>query len=213
MQDRELPEAPAKAPAGRPRDPGLDARVFDAAIAIYADGGWSALTFDAVARAAGVGKGALYRRWGDRAALLNETLHARWYAVGAIDTGTLRGDLLALARMCLNALAGPHGETALHLRADAKHFRAARASTGPYGEQMVAQARKIIRRAIARGELPAETKPGLILDLVVGGVTNHVASTPRRLRKAMVAQADQFTIDLVDLVLCGAVGVGRGPAR
>lgn len=48
---------------GRPRNPDLEQRVHDAVIEIYCQVGWPALTFDAVARRAGVGKSALYLRW------------------------------------------------------------------------------------------------------------------------------------------------------
>src|ERR1700759_5494534 len=37
---------------GRPRDPNLEARVFAAALAIYAEAGWSGFSFEAVARSA-----------------------------------------------------------------------------------------------------------------------------------------------------------------
>jgi len=182
--------------------------VFDAAIAIYAAGGWRALSFDAVARQAGVGKSALYRRWSNRGDLLRETLEARWYAIGTIDEGSLRGDLLALARMCMNALAGPYGGVLTHLQADAQVSKDARAATAPYGQQTILQARQIIRRAMARGELSAQFNPSLLIDVVIGGVTNHVTSTPKRLREAMLAQAERFTVELVDLALRGA-GAGQ----
>ena len=38
---------------GRPLDPGLEDRVFDAAIALYAETGWAGFSFEAVARRAG----------------------------------------------------------------------------------------------------------------------------------------------------------------
>lgn len=188
---------------GRPRDPGLETRVFDAAIALYAETGWPGFHFDAVARGAGVGKAALYRRWGSRGVLLRETLEARWYSVAQIDTASLRGDLLALARMCFDKLTGPYGRVALHLHADAQRFGEMRESTGPWGEAVIRQSRLMVRRAIARGEIPASINHGLIIDAVVGGVTNHVTATPERLRPAMMAQAELFLVDLVDLVVRG----------
>ena len=189
---------------GRPRAPDLEPRVFDAAIALYANGGWRALTFDAVARDAGVGKGALYRRWTDRRALLRETLEARWYAIDTIDEGSLRGDLLALAHACFTVLAGPYGGVHHHLRADAQHFKEARAATAPYGEQTILQARQIIRRAMARGELATEFNASLLIDIVIGGVTNHVTSTPRRLHEAMITKAEAYMTELVDVAMRGA---------
>ncbi len=198
------PQPEPKVARGRPRDPDLQARVFDAAIALYAETGWPGFHFDAIARAAGVGKAALYRRWSSRGDLLRETLEARWYEVAAIDTGSLRGDLLTLARMLFEKLTGPHGRVALHLHTDAARFGEMRASTGPWGEKVVLQSRLIVRRAITRREIPAGISHGLIVDAIVGGVINHVAATPERLRPAMLAQAGRFLADLVDLVVRGA---------
>ncbi len=188
---------------GRPRDPDLEDRALDAAIALYAETGWTGFNFDAVAKRAGMGKAALYRRWPDRGALLRQTLEARWYAVGAIDSGSLRGDLLALARMCLLARTGPNAGAALHMIVDSARFPEVRAATRPYGEDTIRQARLMVRRAIARGEIPQTVNPGLLLDIVVGGVTNHVATTPAHLRGAMIAKMDAFAETLVDLVLRG----------
>ena len=61
----------------------------------------------------------------------------------------------------------------------------------------------MVRRAIARDEIPQTVNPGLLLDIVVGGVTNHVATTPAHLRGAMIAKMDAFAETLVDLVLRG----------
>ncbi|WP_439813589.1 TetR/AcrR family transcriptional regulator [Zavarzinia sp. CC-PAN008] len=188
---------------GRPRDPGLEDRVLDAAIALYAEGGWAAFTYEALARRSGVGKAALYGRWPQRATLLRRTFEARWLAPDRIDTGTLRGDLVALARQVSAVLTGPHAGV-MHWRLiDALLFPEVRDATAPYAEAAVAQGRAIVRRAIARGEVVEHVNPGLLMDLVVGGVTNHVGTTPLRLREAMLDKMEAFTSDLVDTVLRG----------
>jgi AcrR family transcriptional regulator len=181
----------------------MESRVFDAALAVYSKFGWSGFNFDVIARAAGVGKGAIYRRWKKRADLLNETLKARWEWVNAIDTGSLHGDLIALARMMFDAHAGPFGDVGLHLRSEPRRFAELRAFTDPYKNDLIHQGRGIVRRAINRGEVPGSTSPGLIMDVVVGAVINHVSSTPDRLRSAMIAKRDAFITDLVNLVLAG----------
>jgi AcrR family transcriptional regulator len=188
---------------GRPRDSKLEARVFDAAIEIYAAGGWGALTFDRVARGAGVGKAALYLHWKSRGELFYEMLQARWFQVSTIDTGTLREDLLALGRVCFDANSEPYGAVGAYIRIDSARIEEVRQYTRQYGEKLVHEGRQIVRRAIERGELSAHVNPGLIMDVVVGGVTNHLMSTPKRLRAAMIARSDQFLCDLVDLVLTG----------
>jgi AcrR family transcriptional regulator len=195
------PEKAAKPGRGRPRDPAIEERVFAAAIAIYAAGGWTEFHFDAIARHTGVGKAALYRRWKSRGDLLREMLETCWFEVKSTKTGNLRDDLTALARMCFDMLSGPHGDVVLHLRLDAERFEEVRAVAAPYTGTLVRQARLLIRSAIVKGEIPGSVNPGLILDVVVGGVTNHIASTPKHLFNKMFAKRDQFISDLVDLVL------------
>ena len=197
-------------PRGRPRDPQLESRVFDAAIALYAECGWPGFNFEAIARRAGVGKAALYRRWESRGELLRQTLEARWLQVGAIDTGSLRGDLVRLARMCLEVRTSSYAGTALHMLVDGGRFPEVAAVTAPYGEATIRQARAIVRRAIDRGELEGSVNPGMVLDVVVGGVTNHVATTPLRLRPTMIAKMDAFAESLVDILLRG---IGQPAAR
>jgi len=188
---------------GRPRDPGLEDRVLDVAIALYAEAGWAGFTFEAVARRSGVGKAALYRRWPSRGELLRQTFEARWFAVDRINSGTLRGDLTALARMIFTTLTSPYGAASRWMAMDAVQHAEVRAVSAPYSEAAIRQGRAIARRAIARGEIAASVNPGLLMDLVVGAVTNHVATTPARLKPAMMDQREGFIATLVDTVLRG----------
>jgi AcrR family transcriptional regulator len=189
---------------GRPRDPGIELRVFKAALQVYAAEGWAGFNFDAVARGAGVGKDAIYRRWPARDALLGEALRKRWDGVGEIDEGCVRDDLLALGRMTLDIFTGTYGEVALQLRADARRFTEVRAFVDPYRETVIHQGRNIVRKAIARGEFPSGANPALIMDLLIGAIINHIISTPQRLRSRMLDQADRFVSDVVDIIMAGA---------
>src|SRR3954465_8996531 len=71
-----LPVGPPAAPVERADAARNRKRVLDAAAALFADHGVDAVTMDDVVAAAGVGKGTLYRRFGDKsglaAALLDE---------------------------------------------------------------------------------------------------------------------------------------------
>lgn len=193
---------------GRPRDPTLEARVFDAAIALYAETGWAGFTFDALARRSGVGKAGLYGRWPSREALLRQTFEARWLAPASIDTGNLRDDLTALAGQVFAARAGAHARAASWMGMDAQAFPEMRTVLAPYTEATIRQGRAIVRRAIARGEIPASINPGLLMDLVVGAVSNHIGTTPDRLRNAMMARRESFIADLVTAALRG-VGIDQ----
>ena len=63
MPAAEAPPAGVGVRPGRRRDPELDERVLEAALTVYARQGWAGFNFDAVAREAGCGRPALYRRW------------------------------------------------------------------------------------------------------------------------------------------------------
>jgi len=188
---------------GRPRDPELEGRVFDAVMQIYAHGGWSALTFEAVARESGVGKSSLYRRWDSQQTLLHAAMKARWLPVHNIDTGSLHSGLRALAQMIFDNRTGDYANMSNRLLIDAARFPELREVSSPYMEETVLQARAIIRRAAARGEVPASLNHGLLMDLVVGAVNNHVLTTPPKLRKEMQRKAPSFLDELVKIVLRG----------
>ena len=192
-----------KATRGRPRDPDLEDKVYSAVMQLYAEGGWSAMTFDAIAREAGIGKSSLYRRWDDRATLLRTTLEARWLQVHKIDTGSLRGDLLALANMIFATRTGDYAGLQSWFSVDGGRYPEVREVISPYKEQTVLQARAITRRAIKRGEVAESLNAGLLMDLVVGAVNNHVTTTPRHLRAQMMKKAPQFLNELVEVVLRG----------
>lgn len=62
--------AAAPARAGRPRDERIDVAILGATLDLLADRGYAALSIAAVAEAAGVGKPAIYRRYGSKAELV-----------------------------------------------------------------------------------------------------------------------------------------------
>lgn len=193
----------AKPARGRPRDPDLENRVFDAVMQIYADGGWSAFTFEAVARLSGVGKSSLYRRWDSQQTLLRAAMKARWLPVHNIETGSLPGDLRELAQLIFDNRTGEYANMSNWLLIDAARFPEVQEMSSPYMQETVLQARAIVRRAAARGEVPTTLNHGLLMDLVVGAVNNHVMTTPPQLRAEMLRKAPGFLDKLVEIVLRG----------
>ncbi|MDE8670715.1 helix-turn-helix domain containing protein [Pseudarthrobacter sp. H3Y2-7] len=68
----------------------------EAALSVYVAQGWQAMTMDAIAKDAGVGKSALYRVGPTRASC-SSTMFAL-EEIQDMDTGNLREDFLILAR-------------------------------------------------------------------------------------------------------------------
>ena len=193
----------ALAGRGRPRDPAIEAKVFDAAMALYAEVGWTGFTFEAVARSSGVGKASLYRRWPQRGDLLRQTFEARWLRVGCVDQGDIRADLHTLAWIVARSLTGPFAGAHDRLPLDIAAHPEVLDFLRPYAEAAIAEGRAIVRRAVDRRQLPSATSPGLVMDLIVGAIANHVRMTPARLRPRMLQQLDTFILGLVQIVLTG----------
>src|SRR6185295_9014445 len=83
---------------GRPRDPQRRQAILEAALALVAEVGYDRTTVDAIATRAGVSKPTLYRRWPHgKPELVADAIRERHAEAGQTpDTGSLRGDLLAL---------------------------------------------------------------------------------------------------------------------
>src|SRR3954469_17991836 len=94
---------------GRPRTPGAEKRIMDAALDEYGEHGWSGFTMDGVARRAGVGKSTVYLRWQDKDSLLTDAVGSASSPLGAVDTGSLRGDLRQVAINVFDHVLQPGG--------------------------------------------------------------------------------------------------------
>ncbi|WP_309238491.1 TetR/AcrR family transcriptional regulator [Actinoplanes aureus] len=191
----------AATPAGRPRDPEVDERITRAAAEVYGTEGWARFSVDAVARKAGVGKASIYLRWPNKEALLGAALATRLAGVRDIDTGSVRDDLVALARQVLHTFLGEAGGAVLRLMLEAERIPAGQEHLDRFRRSQTSAARAIVHRGIDRGQLGRETSVTLLLDSISGGALNHALVTPARLRAKVAAGADQYAEDLVDFVL------------
>src|SRR3954465_3000736 len=115
-------EIPRPSRGGRPRDPRRAGGAGAAILRLLADGGYGALTMDAVASEAGVGKATIYRRWRTKQDLVVDTISDLNRAEDApIDTGSLEGDLRAMMRSLVSVITGPAGAATLSLLSTVPH--------------------------------------------------------------------------------------------
>lgn len=195
----------AERTVGRRPDPAIEPRVFAAALVVYAEVGWAAFTLDAVSRRARVGKAALYGRWSDKASLLTDALLSRHIEPEVINTGTLRGDLLAVARVELDLSTGELGRALRRAELDAIYFPEIFATVrDTFRRNVIDAGRDIIQRAVARGELLGGVSAALILDALSGSVEHRIAYIPDGRRDDFDRRASEYLETVVDFVLAAA---------
>jgi len=152
-------EMPRPSRGGRPRDPSRDGVIRAAILRLLADVGYGALTMDAVASEAGVGKATIYRRWRTKQDLVVDTISdlTRTEAT-APDTGSLEGDLRALLHSLVGVINGPTGAATLSLLSTVPHHPALAEAfrSGPLGVWKSAFG-EVFTRAEERGELTPGT--------------------------------------------------------
>lgn len=106
-------EAPAR-PAGRPRDPRLDATVLETTRRLLREVGYSRLSIEAIARAAGIHRPAIYRRWRSKAELVHEAIYPAGQESRVLGaTGDLARDLRARVRYTIGVYTRPEVRAAL----------------------------------------------------------------------------------------------------
>jgi AcrR family transcriptional regulator len=189
------------AQAGRPRDPDVDRRVADAAITLFGEAGWAGFSVEAVAKRASVGKASIYLRWQTKEALLVEALRLRVGIIDEVDTGSLREDLVRLARQILDLYLGDAGRAAQRLGLEGDLIPGLADQLSALRASQVRAARGIVRRGIGRGEIPEDTSITMLLNTLVGGATTHAQATPADRREALRAGTTRYAEQLVDFLL------------
>lgn len=193
---------------GRKRDHTRDPEILDAAIDVLAETGYDGMTMDMVATRAKAGKATVYRRWASKAELVLEAVSCM--KSGDIDydhlpdTGTLRGDLLAMikphsiedAKRKLQVMAG-----VVSMLSRAPEL--ADAANAVLVEPRARANRILLQRAIDRGEISADCD---IETLAL--ISPSMASYRVLILRKPVDRA--FLLSLIDGVILPAVGLGRG---
>lgn len=194
-------ESSERAP-GRPRDAAVGDAILSATQELLITHGYAGMTLAAVARAAGTGKAAIYRRFPGKVELVVAAVRAMQTPVAVPDTGSLRGDLLAAAlhfarpddrgSQVLASLLGELGKD------DELYGAARQAIGGPPVQAIVA----VIERWIDRGAIAGSTPVALIAGIVPTAAFGSVSLQKRALDPGTVTE-------LVDEVVIPALLADR----
>jgi AcrR family transcriptional regulator len=151
----------------------VDAAIRAATLELLADVGYAGLTMDQVTARARVSKSSLYLRWPNKVALVADALQHRARAVPEVpDTGSLSQDM----RVFLTGLLRSRGEASRALAAVSGEI-----ATNPQLRQawhrglagmLTGCLRQIVDRAVARGELPADSDAELLAGLPLSLLQN-----------------------------------------
>ena len=156
---------------GRPRDAARDQAILDATLAILLEQGYRGLTIEGVAVRAGVGRPTIYRRWPSKPALVVAALvQSARLALPAVDTGSLRRDLIAVQRHQIDLMSPPESRrVTAGLIAD---LVADPELAQTYATEYLAPRRSVVfevlQRGVDRGELDADVDFAFVYDLLMG---------------------------------------------
>ena len=199
--------AAGKTVTTRRRGSRLEAAILEAAWDELAEVGYAALTMEGVAARARTSRAVLYRRWPNRPELVVAALRHRtdFTSPEAFDTGTLRGDVLALLRHMSTRVGEIAGALSFLIAAS---FEEVGLTPAGLRERAVAgepgTMEAILDRAAARGEIdPGRLSPriaSLPVDLVRHDLIMTLAPIP-----------DSILMEIVDKIFLPLVRTAGQP--
>ncbi|QDI70633.1 TetR family transcriptional regulator [Streptomyces calvus] len=183
--------------------PECEAELYAAVLDLLREVGYDAVTMDAVAARTRSSKATLYRQWGGKAELVVRAMRSQKPGgLADIDTGSLRGDLHAIAvreddcAMEQNAALMRALAMAVHTNDDLRQ-----AFKELLVEPEMEEFRRMVRRAVDRGEVRPDN-PALeyLVHMLVG------AFATRTLIDDLPPTRD-FLLSYIDAVVLPALGV------
>ena len=173
----------------------MRAAVIAATLAELSDRGYSGVSLDDVAARAEVHKTTVYRRWRTKESLVLEVmLEQAAQTVAVPDTGSLRGDLLELARRSAAIQTSPAGEAVIRAVAgEAPGNPGMAAASRRFWAERLELDRTIVARARDRGEMDPRSEGWPVIEMVLGPLYFRLLVTGD-------APEDDFIERIVDLV-------------
>ena len=160
----------AKAKRGRPRSPQSHQAILESALSLLAEVGFEAMSIEAIAARAGVGKTTIYRRYAGKEALVADAIESIREEVVIPDTGSLWGDIDTIIEQAAQITLRPLGKrtTAMLIGSASANPQFAQL----YWEKHLLPRRQsfeiVIERAKERNEVERSLDAGLVFDTMSG---------------------------------------------
>jgi AcrR family transcriptional regulator len=203
-------------PPGRPRNPEIDLRVRDAAKTVYAEVGWADFSFDLVARRAGVGRSAIYRRWASREDLLIDAVSTLDVRPFLREQPSLRAAVEWLVRHELTTWSLVTFRAYNQLAIDrGSHPILSRLYTDRVVTPLIDGLREVVSRAVAAGEVPDGVSAVLLIECLVGAVSARMYATDTHQNETPALRSlknpDRYVGQLVAFLMAGVAASASEP--
>ncbi|MFD8259145.1 TetR/AcrR family transcriptional regulator [Streptomyces griseoluteus] len=179
------------------------AELYEAVLDLLREVGYDALTMDAVAARTRSSKATLYRQWGGKAELVARAIrHSKPGRISDVDTGSLRGDFLALVHR--------EDDCAMEQNTALMRGLAMATHTNPdllqaFREQVIepeiTELSRMLSRAVDRGEV-APDNPALrfVVHMMIGAFATRALIDEQ-------PPTQDFLSSYIDAVILPALGV------
>lgn len=192
-------ESPLARRAGRPRSEEADNAIIEATLDLLTEeAGVDAVSMEAVAARAKVGKATIYRRWHSKEALIADALGALKAPPPQPSGASVRDDLINYARGTCAAIMQPRllGLFWIVHSCATKYPELAR----EYDERIVEPRRETVREILRRGVESGELRADLDIEMIV----RMLAGTAQAWSREPGSLPDDLAVRIVDQILLGA---------
>lgn len=137
--------------------------------------GYRALRIEDVAARANVNRTTIYRRWPTKAELIGTTLRMMFDVpdIGP-STGSLRADLLVLARQAIAFLTSPNGQVFVRMVMGEGAEPELRAVLDSIRSEKDSSVKRLFESAKARGEMRRDVSSDLVVEHLIGGINHRI---------------------------------------
>jgi AcrR family transcriptional regulator len=188
---------------GRPRSARADEAIIEAVLDLFAEGHtFDALSIEAIAARAGVGKATIYRRWPNKEALVVDAVIALKGPVPPIAGESVRDDLVTLLKGARKVSNQRAGKVTICLLPELHRNETMHGHYQKFVEPRRAVMRQVLLRGIETGELRADIDVELTLLMLSGPMI-----TQSMLRWNPNIDEDGMAERLVDQLLNGISAV------
>ncbi|SDL55164.1 transcriptional regulator, TetR family [Glycomyces sambucus] len=183
--------------ASRRRGEELEQAILEAAFEEFREAGWTGFTMEGVAKRAGTSKPVLYRRWPGKVQILTACIASRLpRASAAPDTGSLRGDTIALLTLAHERMRMIGQSAMLGMLAEVSSDPEAHRQllAGLVNELTGLLTKTVYARAIARGEITGEHLTERLTRLPIDLARNEFIIFGHISREALESMVDEVVL-------------------